>query len=140
MRKLIALSLMLSFLAVGFVSCSKYEEGPALSLRTKMSRITGEWKLDRALTDDGVVVGSYSDNFSYVFNEDGTGTRTDNNTSEGVWEFNDEKTEITFTYQYFNQPLTLEFEIIKLKNKELILYRKSNSVITQGHRMYFDKQ
>ncbi len=38
--------LLVIFLAVGLNSCKKtYEEGPAISLRSKFSRITGKWKL-----------------------------------------------------------------------------------------------
>ncbi len=38
--------LLVVFLAVGLNSCKKtYEEGPAISLRSKFSRITGKWKL-----------------------------------------------------------------------------------------------
>ncbi len=42
---LIGLSLFL-VIAIGFYACKKtYEEGPSISFRSKMNRITGKWKL-----------------------------------------------------------------------------------------------
>ncbi len=44
-KTLFGLSLFL-LVAIGFYACKKtYEEGPAISLRSKMNRITGKWKL-----------------------------------------------------------------------------------------------
>ncbi len=42
---LIGLSFIL-VIAIGFYACTKtYEEGPSISFRSKMNRITGKWKL-----------------------------------------------------------------------------------------------
>ena len=41
---------------LNFQSCSKYEDGPAFSLRSKNSRLVGEWEV--LLKIDGQTVGS----------------------------------------------------------------------------------
>lgn len=42
-KSLIALTAIVVFIATALSSCKKYEEGPALSLRSPMNRIEGEW-------------------------------------------------------------------------------------------------
>jgi len=46
MRKRISYCLLLLFITGIFSTCKKYPDGPRLSLRTKMARITGVWDLE----------------------------------------------------------------------------------------------
>jgi len=63
-------------LTIVFAACSKYEEGPFVSLRSAEKRIAGDYLLDKyyindeliSLTDQGI------SNYRVVYNEDGTGT------------------------------------------------------------------
>jgi hypothetical protein len=59
--KQIKMTLGFVLLTVGiitFTGCSKYEEGPGISLRSKKSRVVGDWKVT-ALTEDGVSLFNY---------------------------------------------------------------------------------
>jgi hypothetical protein len=41
-----------------FTGCSKYDEGPGISIRSKKSRVVGDWKVTE-LTEDGVSFFNY---------------------------------------------------------------------------------
>jgi len=43
---------LLIFFAVFFSACNKFEEGPAISLRSKLSRIEGTWKVEKFYVND----------------------------------------------------------------------------------------
>ncbi len=102
---LIALSLLL-VIAIGFNACKQtYENGPVISFRTKMNRITGKWKLASIegvprlhpeidqymeLTDEKISDGVYKakftnfqEEFGYVGDTIGEALFTD----DGEWHF-----------------------------------------------------
>ncbi len=73
MKKIILLLSVVILSMIALNSCSKYEEGPAFSLRTKMSRITGTWVIDE-ITENGVNVKvPYYIRMEVIFNKSGTG-------------------------------------------------------------------
>jgi hypothetical protein len=51
-------------------SCKKYEDGPLVSFRTKKTRITGVWKLDKIIVNG---VEKNDDNFFYWMNINSNG-------------------------------------------------------------------
>jgi hypothetical protein len=129
MKKLLVLSLLFAFVAVGFTSC-KYEEGPGISLRSKTARLVGDWKLVAAY-DIGVEV---TDNYTqggaedYIFNimEDNTFKLTTNGVElTGQWKFNEEKTEVIFSYDLDGNQEALFIK--QLKHKEMILEQTSEN-------------
>ena len=104
---------------VNFSSCKKYEDGPALSLRTKKSRLTGEWEVVRignqAFPYDGYTLemefdkdGDMEFKYSYA---------SYSYSYQGDWEFSGDKEELEITFD--NQ--VTDFEILRLTNKELWL-------------------
>lgn len=108
---LVALTFILS---LGLTSCEKYEEGPSLSLLSKKQRMTGTWLVVE--NDDD------NDELTYTIDSDGSITMTyrDGNASfsfDGQWNFSDDK---EFIFTDFNDDVD-KFQIIRLKNKELIL-------------------
>ena len=110
---------------LNFSSCSKYEDGPKFSLRTKKARLTGEWEVVRigneTFPQDGYSVEmefekegdfryTYSyDSYSYSYN--------------GTWEFSNDKEEVDIIID--NNVET--FEILRLKNDELWLEASDNT-------------
>ncbi len=110
---------------LNFSSCSKYEDGPKFSLRTKKARLTGEWEVVRigneTFPQDGYSVEmefekegdfryTYSyDSYSYSYN--------------GTWEFSSDKEEVDIIID--NNVET--FEILRLKNDELWLEDSNNT-------------
>ena len=49
-------------------SCSKYEDGPSVSLRTKTARLTGEWNIVKI---DNIAASSVDEFFIIEFQKDG---------------------------------------------------------------------
>jgi len=47
--------LALSFTGIFFNSCSKYEEGPSISLISAMKKITGTWTLEETMLNDTII-------------------------------------------------------------------------------------
>ncbi len=87
-------------------SCGKYDDGPAFSLKTKTSRLVGEWEI---VEINGV---NQTSNTSFEFDDDGDFSVNSsysyngsnyNYSSKGEWEWEDGKeiTEWRFYLHYF---------------------------------------
>jgi hypothetical protein len=63
-------------------SCSKYEDGPLISLRSKKARLLGEWKVVEFMKDEEDLTHFYLDTcgctIQFVFDEVTTQGKTDN--------------------------------------------------------------
>lgn len=119
--------LSLALLAMTFVlgSCSKYEEGPAFSLRTKKARLAGEWKADKYIDSNGNEENA-NDDGTIEFTKDNTFiVKSGNFSTTGTWEFTKDKeyleTEFTYTSGGVTVTETNESKILRLKNDELWL-------------------
>ena len=132
MKKFIALMLLTSFVMFGTYSCKKYEEGPMISLRSKKSRLDGEWKIDKA-TQDGIDVTANLPEMVMTLEKDG-GFKMLNNATEllGTWEFDDKKENLLIKYDGSTDVAKLK--IIRLKNDELWLDETAG---TQTIRYYW---
>ena len=116
---IIILSLVIVFSST---SCSKYEDGPAFSLRTKKDRLVGVWELDEYNNeniDNEYVIewefekdGDFSQTQTYSYNGSGYSY-----SYSGDWEFENNKEDIEITL--FND--SEDFEILRLTNDELWL-------------------
>jgi hypothetical protein len=119
--------LSIALLAVTFIlgSCSKYEEGPALSLRTKKARLAGVWKIEKFVDNDGSV--SYPDS-----GDSGTVEYTKDNEVKatfdifgfqalvnGEWEFIKDKEWLRVILDFNGQKEVEDSKILRLKNDEL---------------------
>lgn len=84
MRGLFLFSIMTLFI----VGCKKYDEGPSLSLRTKMSRITGEWTL-KTWSSNGKDMINYYGEYSDLtcFSNSTVIYRNEYITSKETWKF-----------------------------------------------------
>ncbi|PHR49860.1 MAG: hypothetical protein COA32_01625 [Fluviicola sp.] len=110
---------------LNFSSCSKYEDGPMFSLRTKKARLTGEWEVVRigneTFPQDGYSVEMEFEkdgDFRYTYSYD-----TYSYSYNGEWEFSSDKEEVDIIID--NQVET--FEILRLKNDELWLEASDNT-------------
>lgn len=114
---------ILSILSVAFIlgSCNKYEEGPSFSLLTKKMRITGTWKLEKVIDSDGSV--EYPDEeLKVTISKDGSISYDMGGFSiSGTWDFIKDKEFIRLELSLFGETSIQEFQILKLKNKELWL-------------------
>jgi len=144
MKKITYLLILLS--SYTFInSCSPYEDGPKISLRSKQLRITGTWNAD-SYTRSGenvlnIVYGSLviSTDFEFVINDNGeytqkyvittsTGSSSYSVTNEfkGKWQFNADKTQLLL--QDEGDTESIAWDILQLKNSELHI----NAVLQVG--------
>lgn len=102
-------------------SCSKYEDGPGLSLRSRTDRVTGNWNISNAEVD-GQSIMSFYNTFELRIQEDNSFRQTTSiltgseETVDGTWRFaeNDEVLQIEY-----DNSVRLDFEILRLTNSEL---------------------
>jgi hypothetical protein len=126
MKKIKLLSL--AMLAMVFVmgSACKYEEGPALSLRTKTARLAGTWKVEKYIDNDGEEsTPDAEDNSTWTFTKENTievsvsflGQTT---TFDGTWEWINSKEGVRVTIDYGSLGSESDdITILRLKNDEL---------------------
>ena|SRR5688572_21650890 len=114
--------LLFSFLAGTIItSCKKYEDGPALSLATKKSRITGDWKIEN-ITYDGEDVTA----FYLLFLGNGVFISINKDqsymieTDKGTWSFSGDKESLILDPEDAKDETTVH-KILRLTKKELWL-------------------
>ena len=130
--KSIVLLTLAAVTILNFQSCKKYDEGPSFSLISKKGRLTGEWEVVKI---DGQSYNSYNGadpgtNYEmfWEFESDGDFKMTMSysypgysysDSYKGEWEWENDKEEIEIKID--NSNYSIDFEILKLTNKELIL-------------------
>lgn len=141
MKNLFFIFFTIITIATIFYSCSKYEEGPKISLLTKKARLTSYWELSKIEGGELLDIILYEKNLN--LKKDGTGIASmtnamSNNTREIniTWEFTDKKEMLKIDYHYnasFEYIFTdgslkstigivsKKLEILKLKNNEMWL-------------------
>jgi len=108
-------------------SCTKYEEGPILSLKTKKSRVANTWVVDKAYENDEDVTDNF-DQYELYTTSDGDATLNASYSigdftfefeSDGTWDFQDKKENIYFDYE--DDAADEKYQILKLTENELYL-------------------
>jgi hypothetical protein len=134
--------LVLAVITFVFASCSKYEEGPSISLKSKKSRLAKEWKLVSMYNADGEeqsIVPDWENNYTkdgeystiaYGFSQDGT------------WEF-DGDVNLKITYELSAGGATFKsyenYEILRLASDQLwLIDNNSGHVSTNGYELRFE--
>lgn len=127
MKKLASLSLIAFFCAALLSSCSPYEEGPAISFRSKAERVANTWKVNYAVEADGDDRTADYDGDTYILDKDGGivlnfmegGTSFQ---ATGSWELtnDDENIRIQTSFTAFGVTFNGDetYEILKLKEDE----------------------
>ena len=119
--------LSLAMLALVFVmgSACKYEEGPALSLRTKTARLTGTWKVEKWISNNGTESKpDANDESTWTLTKDNEVTLKVNlfgqtGEAKGDWEWIDSKEGVRITLDYGSFKTSEDYTILRLKNDEL---------------------
>jgi hypothetical protein len=121
MKKIITLFMLVAVTGSFMTSCSKYEEGPKLSLRSKKARLAGEWVVDHYVDASGTSVTPTGNTGVLTIDKDGTFTDADGsgNSYAGTWAFAGDKEQITFTVTAGGLSISSTSTIILLKNKEI---------------------
>ncbi len=130
-KSVLFIALLLSSSLV-FQSCNKYEDGPAVSLRSAKARLCNTWVLDKAYIADIDVTIAYAASFKNMemsFSKDGTYTKSFTDQSNtpfsigGTWEFGDNNT--TLIIKVSNITIST-LKILRLASKELWLSESYN--------------
>lgn len=113
-------------LFIGLTSCSKYEEGPKISLKRKIKRLEGEWKVESI--EDKKIDYNYSieldsDGDCRFFNDD---VNPFYNNDKGKWKWEDNKSNISFTW---DRNGAYEIQIKKLTDDEFWFDDKENKLL-----------
>ena len=109
-------------ISASLTSCKKYEEGPALSLRSKTARVANTWKVV-SYTINGVDNTSFLTSINYTETYDKDGNYSYNSsagTGLGKWEFQSDKEQIKRSGVSGQSTETLE--ILRLKEKKFWYY------------------
>lgn len=133
MKKILLHALVLMVLT-SLVSCSKYADGPMLSLRTKTQRVANQWKVAKAIENGADVTNDYNKfelnldkgggaslSVEYTFFGDAI-----KYTTEGSWVFVDGKDKISFDFE--NDDADGVYTILRLKEKEMWLNKDGSNL------------
>lgn len=119
---------------ITMTSCQKYEDGPAISLRTKTERVANDWKINSATENNQDVTGDYN-KYELNLTKGGEATLTADYsfagvsyqyTTEGTWSFASDKEKIAFNFD--NDDADGIYEILKLKEDEMWLKEDGESL------------
>ena len=120
MKKVSLLLTVIVAVTLMFSNCGKYEEGPAISFRTKTARVANDWVIEKYIVDGEEQDISWFSGYVLTLEKDGTGRYTFKGSSEEIkWEFDSskEKLGITDADKSFEDD---DYEtILKLKNDEM---------------------
>lgn len=129
MKKIRYTGLAVSLLLVA-ASCSKYEDGPMVSLRSKKARVANDWTFVK-VTDDGEDVTDSYDEFELTLQEDGDaslvaqydwGDFSFEFETDGTWMLTDNKEVLELDFE--SDDADEEYQILRLTENELWLREK----------------
>ena len=108
------------------VSCSKYEDGPKISLLSKSKRISRDWKVEYSINLATQI--EHSADFAgwlLSFNKDGSYSKTtiyneQQTTTTGKWELIGDN-QLRFNYSTSSSEQIMFYTILRLTKKELWL-------------------
>ena len=127
-NKMKKLTIYLGLLLIIASACKKYEEGPAISLRTKEKRLCQTWNLEEE-TINGVSFEGNSPKFQWEFHKGGSLTLYRSVQNNGSWETEEvlsqwkwaDNQEAIAIEAFNDDNYWVFYEIRQLKYKELIL-------------------
>lgn len=130
MKKINFLLLSILIASFLFTGCSKYEEGPTISLLSKTTRMCGTWKVTKRQFNGSDVVLSaeeLSASVEYKDNQTFTVTSSTWGIYNGTWRFSSDKTKLIIKVD--GQTEETESTIVRLTNSDLILEQTIGSDI-----------
>jgi len=143
MKKLNVILLTVVASVLMLTSCSPYEEGPAISLRSRTERLCNEWRLTRLyINGTEQTLSSFDQQTTLEFKDNGTINYSyavmDSTaiviTGSGTWEFNDDQTEVFTTITYTLGGTEKDtFKILRLKEEELWFENNEDGDVVETH-------
>jgi hypothetical protein len=123
----ITVALIAATIMISATSCSKYEDGPGVSLVPRDERVANTWEFDKVYEDGEEVTENY-DQYELYTSSDGDaqldaeynfGGVTVETSTNGTWEFQNDEENISFDYEDDDQDNT--YQILRLTQDELWL-------------------
>ena len=120
-------AVVLALGATSMTSCTKYEEGPGISLRSRTERVANTWEVERAENDGQDVTASF-DQYALQLFSDGDaalvalytlGDLTIEYETDGTWSFANDQEYLDLDFE--NDGADQRYQILKLKENELWL-------------------
>jgi hypothetical protein len=143
MKKLNVILLTVVTSVLMLTSCSPYEEGPVISLRSRTERLCNEWKLTRLyINGTEQTLSAFDQQTTLEFKKNGTCNYSyavlDSTaiviTGSGTWEFNDDETEVITKITYALGGTEIDtFKILRLKEEELWLENNEDGDVVETH-------
>jgi len=115
--------------------CSKYSDGPGISLLTKKNRLCNDWLLDYHLLNENDVTDA-NQTMKLSIEKDGTYSMTtytdamgqlQGEYSHGTWTFEDSKAQL-YLYENIDEDPTHMYTINELRSKSLKIVEKFSSI------------
>ena len=115
-------------------SCKKYDDGPAISLRSKSERIANNWRVEKAIDNGNDVSGNF-DRYDVSFTKSGDASLTAqysflgieyNYTTTGKWRFESDTEKLVVDYEDNSADAT--YFILRLKEKELWVRQENTNL------------
>lgn len=125
---------ILALIILPITACSKYEEGPIVSLRSRSERVANVWKAAQ-VTDNGTDVTSDYDQYELGLTKSGGATlhakynflgTTFEYVTEGKWSFLDKDTKLALDFD--NNDADVVYVIQKLEEEEMWLDEDGSTV------------
>ncbi len=132
MKKTVLKICLVMLILGSFNRCAKYEEGPSFSLRSKKARLANTWTLRQAITTSDIngqittTTNKGDGSETFTIEKDGTWQSNGINgvSGDGTWEFKGET-----GLRIKDGTTNVDYEILKLRNKELWLKQTNTSTI-----------
>jgi hypothetical protein len=120
--------------SIGLSSCSKYEDGPAFSLRSKKDRITNTWRVERATNGGSDVTGAFNQYELEMLSSGAAslaalytlGILTFEFQTNGTWSLTNNNEDLRLDFD--NNAADKTYEILRLMKDELWLREKGGSL------------
>jgi hypothetical protein len=134
MRTTPVLLLLALVISIGSISCSKYEDGPAFSLRSKTERISNTWRVEKAMENSSDVTSDF-DQYQLQMLSDGDATLAALYTlgdltfefqTNGTWSFENNSEDVRLDFE--NDAADRTYQILRLKEDELWLREKGGTL------------
>lgn len=110
---------------VTFAACSKYEDGPEVSFRSKKERVANTWKIEAAYSNGEDVTEQY-DEFTLLMTKDGDAELTAEYSfgdfsfeyeTDGTWQFANDEQNLMLDFE--DDDADQSYQILRLAEEQL---------------------
>ena len=130
-NKIVLLILLGAFLLPALQSCSKYEEGPAFTIKSRTERLSKRWTVENYKKNDQDLTSIVAD-YAETFSKNGAYSYTMNIfNGSGTWVFQNNDMEIKITDNEDQETRTLFIK--KLESKSFWYYYMDDDDIHELH-------